>query len=195
METCTADTLWSDLFPPSVPDESGFEIRPLSVARQQVRVWGRFLPGWLSGFTAGLADQKIGIVRGAAKKTSPSIWFAGFEIDAPAESAARIDYLALTQKRAAPRAPTAIRLEGFHMDLEEENGALYVEVRGEDQVGFLDALLRRFALFSLFPAELVVETVGGRVFDRLWLKGIGGLSPSAATIGTLRSELKALCAP
>jgi UTP:GlnB (protein PII) uridylyltransferase len=41
-----------------------------------------------------------------------------------------------------------------------------------DSVGFLVALLKTFAFFSLFPAEVHIDTPGGRVHDRFWLKGL-----------------------
>ncbi|MBI2354034.1 MAG: hypothetical protein HYV06_03215 [Deltaproteobacteria bacterium] len=69
-------------------------------------------------------------------------------------------------------------------------GSLYIEVTGEDRLGFLSALLNAFSLFSLFPVEMVVETKQKKVMDRFWLKGLGGASPSESAASALRDILK-----
>ena len=53
-------------------------------------------------------------------------------------------------------------------------------------------MLKQFALFSLFPAELKIETTAGRIHDRFWLRGVGGSTPSAETMQILRTEMEML---
>lgn len=187
-----ATTFRPETFSESLPPEPGFTLAPKGGGRYEVRLWGRFLPGWLGGFAAALAGHRLSIVSGSAHRISPSVWSACFELDARAAAThpGDIDFLALAAARAESAGGVELRLEAVRVV--EEGGAVQVEVRGGDQLGFLGSLLKRFAFYSLFPVELAVETVGGRIFDRFRLKGMGGAAPSAEAVRVLREGLLGL---
>jgi UTP:GlnB (protein PII) uridylyltransferase len=69
-------------------------------------------------------------------------------------------------------------------------GSLYLEVSGPDRIGLLSSLLNTFSLYALFPAEMLVETQKKRVFDRFWLKGLGGTAPSAEATAAIRERMQ-----
>jgi len=67
---------------------------------------------------------------------------------------------------------------------------LYLAVRAKDQIGFLGTLLNRLALYTLFPESMFIETVDGKILDRFWIKGFGGLYPTEAAKKMLRQKLE-----
>ena len=170
-------------------DAAGFTLAPKREGRYEVSLEGRFQPGWLGEFSAALAGHRLSILSGNARRISPSVWRASFELDASAAGTAPelIDFMALAAARSeAPRViPT---LEAARVT--DEGDTLLVEVHGVDQLGFLAGLLKRFAFYSLFPVELEVETAGGRIADRIRLKGMGGTRPSSQATEALRKGLE-----
>jgi hypothetical protein len=171
--------------------QPGFTLAAKRDGRYEVSLQGRFLPGWLGEFSAGLADHRLSILTGSARRISPSVWQACFELDASAAGTKpdHIDFLALASSRSAAKGATPA-LETVRVV--EEKDALLVEVNGADQLGFLAGLLKRFAFYSLFPVELEVATAGGQISDRIRLKGVGGISPSAEAVDALRKGLQEL---
>jgi UTP:GlnB (protein PII) uridylyltransferase len=90
---------------------------------------------------------------------------------------------------------TGISLVDFSLgEPEQHNGALYLEVRAADQLGFLAALLNHIAFMFLFPEEMSIETVNGTALDRFRLKGIGGTPPSPTARAALQRKLRDLIA-
>lgn len=176
----------------STPSETGCELRPTGRGFYELKICGQFPPRWLANLTSALAARGINIQRGHASKLTPSVWQATLEI-APKgdELPAGLDYPALAQK-AATANPAAVPLHLDSYTLEQRGDTLFVEVKGADNVGFLVALLKTFAFFSLFPAEVHIDTPGGRVHDRFWLKGVGGLAPSESSRQGLQIELEKL---
>jgi hypothetical protein len=171
---------------------TGFEISKKTSGYFSLKIWGRFPPNWIGNLSTGLAKNHININSVSAKKVKTS-WQADFEI-AVTRSATdpnRIDYLALTQEDSVTASPDNISLHEFSFgDPGNNNGALYLELKAADQLGFLSTLLNRFAFYSLFPEEMLIETVNGRIFDRFWIKGVGGNMPSDTAINTLRQKLE-----
>lgn len=177
----------------STTAENRCELLPTGRGLYELNIRSQFPPRWLANLTNALAARGISIQRGSASKVTPSLWQATFEI-APAvgdKLPAGLDYLALARTTAAADPAAApIRLDACR--LEQRGDALFVEVEGPDSVGFLKALLKTFAFFSLFPAEVHIDTPGGRVHDRFWLKGVGGLAPSESSRQGLQIELEKL---
>jgi hypothetical protein len=185
------DKIHSELSPGAAANQPGFTLAPKRNGRYEVSLQGRFLPGWLGEFSAALADHQLSILAGNARRVSPSVWQACFELDASAAGIKpdHIDFLALASSRSAvPGATPALEA----VRVIEEGDALLVEVNGADQIGFLAGLLKRFAFYSLFPVELEVETAGGQISDRIRLKGVGGTAPSAEAVEALRNGLQEL---
>jgi hypothetical protein len=165
-------------------------------ARRILRISGRLRPGWCGNLADGLAGRGIGIVRGHAVMVSAGTWHAEFELDCMRGTEPTPEQLGcLLDTEARAGFTTPIELLGFRLeDSETRGGCLRLEVEGRDRVGFLAALLRRLAYFSLFPVELDLETSGERVQDRLWLRGGGASVPRPATRAALAASLQALAA-
>jgi hypothetical protein len=171
---------------------NGFEITQKASGRYNLKVWGRFPPNWIANLSTGLANNRISINSGTAKKVK-TLWQADFEI--AATSAAinlnRIDFLAFAMNDADAKAPDNISLTEFSLgDPKENNGSLYLELKAADQIGFLSSLLSSLAFYSLFPDAMIIETLGGRIYDRIWIKGVGGNIPSERAIVTLKHKLE-----
>lgn len=164
---------------------------PLPGGKTELKLWGKFPPRWLANLTSGLAAKGITIHKGYANKLSPTIWQGTFELSRLAGGqSGEIDYVALAQQGGKSVEAAAIRLD--HISINPNEDALFVEIKGDDSVGFLMTLLKTFAFCSLYPAEVSIDTPHGRVHDRFWLKGLGGSAPSIELGEGLRSELKKL---
>lgn len=179
--------------PTTTATEKDCELQPIGRGLHELKLRGQFPPRWLANLTSALAARGVSIQRGSASKVTPSLWQATFEI-APAgggELPAGLDYLSLSRTAAAAGpADGRIRLDACR--LEQRGDALFVEVEGPDSVGFLVAMLKTFAFFSLFPAEVHIDTPAGRVHDRFCLRGVGGLAPSESSRQGLQIELEKL---
>ncbi len=131
-------------------------------------------------------------MKGSAKKMKNS-WHAGFEIMTTplAPDPNRIDYLALALENSVAASATTISLDAFMLDDDprKHDDALYLEIRAGDQLGFLGALLGRFAYYTLFPEAMIIETENGRIYDRFWIKGVGGQTPSPISLNALKKKL------
>ena len=162
---------------------------PLPGGKFELKLWGKFPPRWLANLTSGLAAKGITIHKGYANKLSPTIWQGTFELSRlDAGQRGQLDYVALAEQGEKSVDAAAIQLEDVAVRPGED--ALFVEIKGEDSVGFLMALLKTFAFCSLYPAEVSIDTPHGRVHDRFWLKGLGGSAPSPALGEGLRLELQ-----
>ena len=171
---------------------NGFEITKKPSGHFNLKVWGRFPPNWIANLSTGLASNRISINGGTAKKVK-TLWQADFEIAATntAINLNRIDFLAFAKNGADTDSPDNISLTEFSLgDPNKNDGALYLELKAVDQIGFLSSLLSRLAFYTLFPDAMVIETIDGRIYDRFWIKGVGGSIPSDTAIGTLKHKLE-----
>ncbi len=175
---------------------AGFEVSRKSSGNFELKIWGRFPPNWIGNLSSGLSGNRINIINGTARKAKAS-WSAEFEI-APARFATdlkNIDFLALAKGSGHTDSSADISLDDLVIgDPGENDGALYVEIKARDQLGFLGTLLNRFAFYSLFPEEMIIDTVNGKIFDRFWIKGVGGSTPSDTAIRTLKQKLESYLA-
>jgi len=171
---------------------NGFEITKKPSGHFNLKVWGRFPPNWIANLSTGLANNRISINSGTAKKVK-TLWQADFEISATSATINlnRIDFLDFAKNGADTDSPDTISLTEFSLgDPNENDGALYLELKAADQIGFLSSLLSRMAFYALFPDAMIIETIDGRIYDRLWIKGVGGNIPSDTAIGTLKHKLE-----
>ncbi len=175
--------------------DPGYVIRRGASGHYELTIGGRFFPGWSGSLANGLAQHGVSIVRGSARKMASLSWQAYFELDpAPGgDSPLALDYLELAARPlpGGARVPIALashelRVSGAH------GGCIQLGVEGPDQVGFLGALLKRFAFLALFPEEMTVDTREGRVQDVFWLKGVGRTVPSDESRGALGRVLRRL---
>lgn len=172
---------------------AGTTLRYLGARQYQLGLEGRFDPGWVCGLTHGLAKQRISIMRVEAARMNGRNWRSLLDLDFSTSPASpdTVDYLTLSRSPAEVMAlAESVVLDDYQLERSTRcSGSLYVEASGPDRLGVLASLLNTFSLFSLFPAEMLVETKNKRIFDRFWLKGIGGSAPSPEAIAALRGRM------
>lgn len=173
-------------FVPPVPS-SPWTLTPLANGIHELKLWGKMPPRWLANLTGGLSAQGLSVLRGYAHKLSPTVWQGTFELAAPGSFPKQLDFMSMAQDAPALAGSARIRLDSVKVKPQEQ--ALYVEVSGEDTVGFLMTLLKLFSYYSLYPAEVSIDTPHGRVHDRFWLKGLAGSEPTAEVCATVQAEL------
>jgi hypothetical protein len=163
------------------------------------RVWleGSFPTGWAGALSLGLARAHIGIVSGVARKTGARRWTTAMVVRAQSGAAhpERVDYLALAHQRHPLGTAAPIELVGFDIVADDKTGALLLEVKGLDRIGFLGSLLDRLAGLALFPEDMTIETQDDMALDRFALKALGGHSPSAEAHQALLTLLEDLRRP
>lgn len=173
---------------------SGTALKYLGMRRYQLTMEGRFDPGWICGLSHGLAQRKVNITRVEAARGIGRNWQSCLDLDFGAAVLAHdaIDYLALSKSNATVQAlAEPIALDDYQLERSTRcEGSLYLEANGPDRLGVLSALLNTFSLFSLFPAEMLAETKNKRIFDRFWLKGMGGSAPSREAVAALRERMQ-----
>ena len=186
-------------FGPAAPEleqtQTGFALRSCGGESFTVRLWGRFPAGWCGSLSVGLSRLGIDIVRGFARRVSQGVWAAEFEIRTTpgGTRVSEIDYVELAETPASFHDTPPIELDSYFLDgSPEAGGALYLEVRGHDRMGFLGSLLERLAGLSLFPEEMTVETRGQRANDSFYLRAAEGRVPSEAARRALRDLLEVL---
>jgi len=171
---------------------SGVEVLPTVSGNFEVKIWGKFPPGWIGSLSSGLSRHKISIIRGKAKK-SLTYWETVFEVAKTrfATDPGKIDFLALAQEENVTSPDNSFSISRFTLEPpEKHNGTLYLEVKAEDQLGFLGQLLNSLAFLTLFPEEISIDTVQGKIFDKFWIKGLGGNPPSATAQTALKRKLE-----
>jgi hypothetical protein len=177
---------------------TGFSIVPSTTQAnvQDLVLKGFLMPGWAGRLAAGLAEQRVSIVRGEAEKVTVSAWTSKFELQFSsfAKDPSAIDYVALANTELPQdRTVGKIMLLDFKVEpCERHEGSLYVELRGVDRLGFLGDLLDYFSMRCLFPVKMTVETVGNTALDRFWLKGVGGSRPSESIAEAVKENLAGL---
>ncbi len=172
-----------------------FETTRNSFGTFDLNVRGRMPHDWIVNLSAGVARAGISIERGKARKVSALNWEGKFEMKPVAFGVdpEGLDYPRLARTAAAKVDGRTLAIEQFSLRFPTAPGdALRLEIRANDQTGFLGALLDRLSFFSLFPEEMNIETTAGKVHDRFRLKGIGGQPPSEAVVAVLRRSLEGL---
>ena len=162
--------------------------------RYELGLHGRLEPGWAGRLSNGMAQRKVNIMRVEAARSAGWKWRSTIDLDffAAAVKPDTIDFVSLIQAPTAP-APASVELLIDDYLLERSTrceGSLYLEISGPDRLGLLSSLLNTFSLYSLFPAEMLVETQRKRVFDRFWLKGLGGSAPSEEATTAIRERMR-----
>lgn len=173
----------------TVPAGKQWVLTTLPNGRHELKLWGKFPPRWLANLTAALSSRQISVQCGYANKLSPTVWQGTFELIPAAGQTLppHLDYSQLAQHDELTPPPARIVLD--KVLVEKRDDAIFVEVRGADSVGFLMSMLKLFTFYSLYPAEVSIDTPQGRVLDRFWLKGLGGSTPTEELCNGLRLEL------
>jgi hypothetical protein len=161
--------------------------------RLQVRLRGVLAADWAGHLAAALAARRISIVRLDGERHAGRLWEINLLVESldPTADASALDYLALARDpRPMDTAMAGLGLEAF--SLTRTDDALLVDVEAVDSLGFLDRILRVFALFALFPRALDIETRGRKVRDRFTLVNRDGRSPSLQLCEAVGLQLHAL---
>lgn len=161
----------------------------------RIELAGVLAPGWAGNLASGLAAQRISIVRGSALGGGAGAWSARFDVRRlpGAPDPASLDVAEIARREAREGFSTPLRLARFAVEPSlAHRGSLRLVVEAADGVGFLAALLRRLAYFSLFPVEMRLDTTGERVRDELWLRAGGDRPPSTTVREALVHALGAL---
>ena len=133
------------LLPFATSDVPGYALTRNTASHWSVRLWGHLGPLWADGFSMGLSEARISILRGYARQDATGRWIADFLI-APEEGALdpaghRLPGPRL--RRSLARRCRPVVLTHFALDGSPDLGSvLYLEVRGPDRIGFLGSLLR-----------------------------------------------------
>lgn len=171
---------------------SGFEIHPTASGNFIVKIWGRFSPEWIGCLSSGLSRHKISIVKGKAKK-SLAYWETEFEIEKTrlADDPRKLDFLSLAKEENSSSQENSLSISRYTLEPPETHGgALYLEIKAADQLGFLGQILNNLAFLTLFPEEISIDTVQGNIFDKFWIRGLGGNPPSASAQTALKKKLE-----
>lgn len=185
-------------YPANDIDNVSFEIKAIALKPNsyELVIKGFLAPGWTGRLTAGLAQHRIGIVRGEAEKVTASAWHSRFELKSAsfARDPLTIDYIALAAMELPyDRNSGKIALLDFVMEpCSKHDGSLYLKIRGVDRLGFLGDLLDYFSMRCLFPVKMTVETVADTALDRFWLRGVGGSQPSESIAEAIKENLERL---
>lgn len=160
--------------------------------RHTLHLSGSLHAGWAGRLAAGLAARHVTVVRASARRSSTR-WTAEivFDLLDPDAEASAIDFLALLAEPAPPAdggAPP--RLSDARVVRTRRD--VLVELRGEDEVGFLGKVLLAFAELGLFPHDMRVETLGSEIRDVFRLQSATGEAPAEGVAAALRARLARL---
>jgi hypothetical protein len=167
-------------------------VSPLGGRRFALRLSGSLHVSWAGRLAAGLAARSISVVRVRAHR-APTSWSADVELEVldPAVQPSAIDFIALMREEPAaePVAPAA-SLRSFSVQPTARD--VEVELRAPDTVGFLERVLRLFAVHALYAHEMRVDTRAGEVHDVFRLRNLSGLPPGPRAIAALERSLAKL---
>jgi hypothetical protein len=178
-------------------NSEAFRIERQQEGGYRLHVLGRMPIDWVGNLASGLARNGLSITRGKVFREGATGWHGHIALQSgfastPPEG---IDYRQLVCAEA-DRADSVLCIDSFILRPTQENGgALFVEIKGEDQHGFLGAFLGRLSFYSLFPVHMEIETTGGWIHDRFWLTAIGGGRPADAVVAALRGTLEKMATP
>ena len=173
---------------------TGARVEEAEGGRFLVVVQGAFTTGWAGRLAAALAARRLNVVRGSGARRGGHVWDVELLLEPLDRSVdpRALDYLALAQEGQAPDHADDASVVIDTFVLTRTATELVVDVEAVDALGFLDRLLRVFALYGLFPRELKVETRGQRVRDQFRLQGMGGHVPSLQVCEAVGIRLRAL---
>lgn len=172
----------------SVPPSAAVQRQPNGLVEVVLR--GAFAhPHWLAYLLRGLAEREVSLMAGRATQIGEQDWDARVVLDFRASQLQPegLDYVTLAHQRMDMAALAAPQLGSFRITRRPDL-QLEVLVEAPDQVGFLGRLLTRVSSLGLFPSEMEIATVNGRIKDRIVLRGILSKVPTE----TVHKSLEAM---
>lgn len=150
-------------------------------------------PHWMIQLLGALSARQISVVSGFAYQEKFGVWKAGFSLDFT-QSTSVLERLDLHSFVHEPREDERGKdpVLSFFSLTRTVDDLLELYMDGPDQIGFLSTILAKVASLALFPVALSVETVDGRIRDRIVLCriGVGFHSPSYSSYMQLHSMLQ-----
>lgn len=169
-------------------------LRRLPTNVHELTMSGRFRhPHWVATLLSSLSARRISVVSALASAPVWGHWQATFLLDGVSAEAESLDFVALAEAERRHGAHAAPSIGSYDVR-KRTDGQIELDVGGPDQLGFLGGLLGELSMLMLFPSELVVDTVDGRIRDTLVLRGMGGHEPSDDARAALESLLSGLSA-
>jgi UTP:GlnB (protein PII) uridylyltransferase len=141
--------------------------------------------GWASSIKQGLANRRINIVVNGQEKMT-------VESERALESVSDIDFAAIINEKPDNEDEKMMLTDFSVADCFRANGAVYVEVEGKDQIGFLAVVLRIFLSCCLFPWDFSIKTEGNYINDKFHLMGTSGSNVSLQVRNMLKVKLAEL---
>jgi hypothetical protein len=149
--------------------------------------------GWAGRLASALAAQGVTVLGGRAHDRGAARWEAQFDVDL-VDASLPLDPQAvaamLRPDGRAPRPVGGLTLRAHRVFAAGED--LLVEIDAADSQGFLDRILRVFAFHGLFPRQMTIETIDGRIHDSFRLRGVHDGGPEQATVRALDARLRGM---
>lgn len=157
----------------------------------EVALRGAFAhPHWLGYLLRSLSESRVSLVSGRAVQNDAQDWDARIVLDFRQSQLApeNLDYVTLAHQHMGLATLTAPQLSSFRITRRRDR-QLEVHLEAPDQVGFLGRLLTKVSSLGLFPSEMEITTVSGRIKDRIVFRGIMSKAPTE----TVQNSLEAMC--
>jgi len=148
-------------------------------------------PHWVAQLFASLSQLHVSIISGRATQIKGGEWESKFLLNFSNSSAdpKHLDYSALAEQSPSGERGAAPKLSHFEI-VRRSDQLVELRLEGPDQIGFLASILARVSGLALFPAELEIDTVAGRIRDCIVLRGIADRGPSEAAFQSLDRMLR-----
>ena len=159
-------------------EDDGFNCLPEG-AGYRLQLWGRLPSNWAGNLTLHAFAAGLQIVTGDALRTHRGIWASSFLLR-PANLRNPTHYDFLNMARHGPRMVPELPEPEVKIVLRpsnESSGDVFARVAGQDSVGLIAHLLRRFSHDGLHPRRFMLRTDGHQIRDWFWLEP----APSLAT--------------
>jgi hypothetical protein len=172
-------------------EKQTFKIMPLLSGKYKIEFYGNLPLGWAGSLAQGLANRRVNILSGYAKRISMSQWIGEIMVESDAAaSLPAIDFKTIVNERL-DMAHQRLVLADFRIrECFKANGSVYVEVDGQDQLGFLAGVLKKFMSCCLFPWEFSIKTEDGYISDSFHLMGTSGIHVSPQMMSMLMIKLQ-----
>lgn len=153
-------------------------------------------PHWLAYLLRALSESQVSLVSGRAVQGDTLEWDARIVLDfRPSQlQPEKLDYVMLAHQRMDMATLAAPQLGGFRI-ARRSDLQLEVHLEAPDQVGFLGRLLTRVSSLGLFPSEMEIATVGGRIKDRIIFRGIMNKAPTDTVQKSLEAMFRLMSVP
>lgn len=156
----------------------------------RLQLWGRLPPEWAGNLALHTFVAGIQVVTADAMRTAHGTWAASFllQTNDPRERVHH-DFVNMARRgpRLIPDLPQPAVAVGIRLS-QEFPGNAYARVVGEDSIGLIAHVLRRFADHGLVPRRFILRTRGAEIEDWFWLEQSQSSAAKLTPITELDSE-------